>query len=47
MKNSDDKVNIEAFREIKKNSIFGGAITHLYANNNRNESSNPTLFMMT
>ena len=43
MKNSDEKVNIGAFREVKS-SIYAGGITHLYVNNNRNESSNPTLY---
>ena len=41
MKNSDEKVNIGAFHEVKK-QYLGGGITHLYVNNNQNESSNPT-----
>ena len=35
MKNSDEKVNIGAFREVKK-QYLGGGITQPYLNNNRN-----------
>ena len=35
MKNSDEKVNIGAFREVKK-QYLGGGITQLYVNNSRN-----------
>ena len=45
MKNSDEKVNIGAFCEVQK-QYLGVGITHLYMNNNRNESSNPTLYSM-
>ena len=50
MKNSDEKVNIGAFREVKRQYLGGGGggggggITHLYVNNDQNESSNPTLY---
>ena len=48
MKNSDEKVNIRAFRDEKQKKklkkakvVFRGEwITHLYVNNNRTKSSN-------
>ena len=40
MKNSDEKVNIGAFRNVKKVLFRGERLTHLYVNNNSNESSN-------
>ena len=40
MKNSDEKVNLGAFRDVKKQYLAEGGITHLCVNNNRNESSN-------
>ena len=40
MKNSDEKVNTGAFRNVKKHYVGGGGLTHLYVNNNWNESSN-------
>ena len=41
MKNSDEKVNIGAFGEVKK-QYFGGRDYSPDVNNNQNETSNPT-----
>ena len=41
MKNSDEKVNVGAFRVGKKlNLVVGEEITHLHVINNLNKSSN-------
>ena len=40
MKNSDEKVNTGAFHNVKKVLFRGEGLTHLYMNNNSNESSN-------
>ena len=45
MKNSDEKVNIGVFREVKK-QYLGGGITHLYVNNIRNEQPNVIFYVM-
>ena len=39
---TNEKVNIGAFHDVKK-QYSGGRTTHLYVNNNRNESSNVRL----
>ena len=50
MKNSDEKVNIGAFSDLKMQYLGvggrGGEITHLYVKNNRNESSNVIFYAM-
>ena len=42
MKNSDEKVNVKAFRDIRNRYLGGGRITQLslYLNNNQNKSFN-------
>ena len=43
MKNSDRKVNIEAFLDVKKQYLGGRVYSPIHVNNNRNESSNMIL----
>ena len=42
MKNSDEKVNVKAFRDVRNRYLGGGRITQLslYLNNNQNKSFN-------